>query len=96
MSRYLIESHGFGDRQRNVFLVHPNGSGLHAVTHTYTGGKINWGGLSFSPDGTMITASHTGVAKQPDIWVMHLDGSGLRDVTKSSIYESAPDWGPRR
>jgi TolB protein len=91
----LIESHGFGSWQRNVFLVHPNGKGLHAVTHTYTGGEVNWGGLSFSPDGTKITASHTGVGKVSDIWVMRLDGSGLRDLTSSRIYDSAPSWGPR-
>ena len=92
----LIESHGASSWQRNVFLVHPNGTGLHAVTHTYTGGEVNWGGLSFSPDGTMIAAAHTGVGGvNPDIWVMRLDGSGLRDLTNSSIYDSAPGWGPR-
>ncbi len=92
----LIESHGDSSWQRNVFLVHPNGTDLHAVTHTYTGGEVNWGGLSFSPDGTMIAAAHTGVGKvNPDIWVMRLDGSGLRDLTNSLIYESAPGWGPR-
>jgi TolB protein len=91
----LIESHGDG-WQRNVFLVHPNGTDLHAVTHTYTGGESNWGGLAFSPDGTMIAAAHTGVGKvNPDIWVMRLDGSGLRDLTNSLIFDSAPGWGPR-
>lgn len=89
----LIESHSDG-WQRNVFLVHPNGTDLHAVTHTYTGGEVQWGGLSFSPDGTKIAASHTGVGKLSDIWVMRLDGSGLRDLTSSPIYESAPGWGP--
>ena len=68
----LVESHADGSWQRNVFLVHPNGTDLHAVTHTYTGGASNWGGLAFSPDGTMIAAAHTGVGNvNPDIWVMH-------------------------
>ena len=92
----LIESNGDTGLQRNVFLVHPNGNDLHAVTHTYTGGRSNWGGLAFSPDGTKIAAAHTGVGKvNPDIWVMRLDGSGLRDITNSLIYDSAPGWGPR-
>lgn len=92
----LVESHADGSWQRNVFLVHPNGTDLHAVTHTYTGGASNWGGLAFSPDGTMIAAAHTGVGKvNPDIWVMRLDGSGLRDLTSSLIYDSAPGWGSR-
>ena len=39
----------------------------------------------------MIAAAHTGVGKvNPDIWVMRLDGSGLRDLTSSLIYESTP------
>jgi TolB protein len=94
----LVESHGDTGGQRNVFLVHPNGNGLHAVTHTYSGAESNWGGLSFSPDGTMIVAAHSPGAGgvNPDIWVMRLDGSGLRDVTNSVVYDSAPSWGPRR
>ena len=44
----------------------------------------------------MIAAAHTGVGKvNPDIWVMRLDGSGLRDLTSSLIYDSAPGWGSR-
>jgi TolB protein len=91
----LVES---GHRQRNVYLVHPDGTDLHRVTDTDTGGESNWGGLSFSPDGTLIAASfHPGAGGlgNPDIWVMNLDGSGLRDVTNSAIWDSAPDWGPR-
>jgi Tol biopolymer transport system component len=93
----LFHSHENGDRQDNAFLVHPNGTDLHRVTHTFTGGESTWGGSSFSPDGTMITTAHKpGVGKpgNPDIWVMNLDGSGLRDVTNSVIWDSAPDWGP--
>jgi len=36
-----------------------------------------------------------GKQKNPDVWVMNLDGSGLRDVTNSVIWDSAADWGPR-
>jgi hypothetical protein len=45
----------------------------------------------------MITVSHNlGLGTDPDIVVLNLDGSGLRDVTNSAaIFESAPDWGPR-
>jgi Tol biopolymer transport system component len=94
----LIESHTDTGGQRNVFLVHPNGNDLHAVTSTYSGGQENWGGLAFSPDGTMIVAAHGPGAGgvNPDIWVMGLDGSGLRDVTNTMIYDSAPSWGPKR
>jgi Tol biopolymer transport system component len=46
----------------------------------------------------MITVSHNlGLGTNPDIYVMNLDGSGLRDVRITpDIFESSPDWGPRR
>jgi Tol biopolymer transport system component len=36
-----------------------------------------------------------GTLGNPDVWVMKVDGSGLRNVTRSDIYDSAPDWGSR-
>jgi len=94
----LLESHDGQDRTDNLYLVHPNGTGLHRITHTFNGFH-QWGSYSFSPDGTMITVAHNlGVDGQPsnsDIWVMNVDGSGLRNVTHSAIFDSAPDWGPR-
>ena len=94
----LLESHGEeGDAEDNVFLVHPDGTDLHRITssplHVH-----QWGHYSFSPDGTMITVAHNpgvGAAGYPDIWVMRLDGTRLRNVTRSDIYDSAPDWGSR-
>ncbi len=83
------------DGQRNVYLVHPNGNGFHRITNTFTHGSSNWLSYSFSPDGTMITVGHNLAGQNADVWVMNLDGSGLRDVTNSLIWDSAPDWGPR-
>jgi Tol biopolymer transport system component len=94
----LLLAHGDKDRQHNVYLVHPNGNGLHRVTDTFTHGESNWGGLTFSPDSTLIAASRhdASTGSNPDVWVMNLDGSGLHDITNSAIWDSAPDWGPRR
>lgn len=91
----LLESHDEQDRQDNLYLVRPNGTDLHKITRSPE--HIHqWGHYSFSPDGTMITVSHNlGEGLNPDIWVMNLDGSGLRDVTNSMIFDSSPDWGPR-
>ncbi len=78
-----------------MYLIHPNGTGLHRIT-TSPQHVHQWGAFSFSPDGTMITVAHNlGEGKNADIYVMNLDGSGLRDVTNSAIFDSAPDWGPR-
>jgi TolB protein len=91
----LFESHVGQDRQDNLYLVHPNGTDLHKIT-TSPAHVHQWGSFSFSPDGTMITVAHNVSGDQnPDVWVMNLDGSGLRNVTDSAIFDSAPDWGPR-
>ncbi len=92
----VLESHQEQDRQDNLYLVHPTGTDLHQITRS-SEHVHQWGSYSFSPDGTMITVSHNlGPGTNPDIVVLNLDGSGLRDVTNSAaIFESAPDWGPR-
>ena len=79
------------------FLVHPDGSDLHRITHTF-GGIYTWFKQTFSLDGTMITVARgpaVGKAGNPDVYVMNVDGSGLRDITNSNLWESASDWGPR-
>lgn len=93
----VLESHQEQDRQDNLYLVHPNGTDLHKITSS-PAHVHQWGSYSFSPDGTMITVSHNlGLGTNPDIYVMNLDGSGLRDVRITpDIFESSPDWGPRR
>jgi Tol biopolymer transport system component len=51
---------------------------------------------SFSPDGRWITFSRTpGTGKQgnADVFVMRADGTGVRNVTTSAIWDSATDWG---
>lgn len=93
----LFQSHEPHDRQNNLFLVHPNGSDLHPITHTF-GGTYTWYKQTFSPDGTMITVARApgvGNAGNPDIYVMNVDGTGLRAVTRTFAWESAADWGPR-
>jgi Tol biopolymer transport system component len=81
----------------NVWLVHPNGTGGHRVTHDL-GGSGTWLGTTFSPNGRKITAARTngvGTAGNADLYVMNIDGSGLRNITLSTRWESTPDWGPQ-
>jgi TolB protein len=94
----LFRTHEGSDTQGNIWLVHPNGEGLHAVTHT-PAGSGKWQSGSFSPNGKKITAGKApgvGATGNADVYVMNIDGSALRNVTKSAPWESAPDWGPRR
>jgi hypothetical protein len=54
---------------------------------TYLAGKRKWGSVSFSPNGSRITASSAaGVAGEPqlpDVYTVRVDGRGRRDVTRS-------------
>jgi TolB protein len=82
------------DDRGHLGLVHPNGEGLHLITS----GKGKWASCSFSPNGKKIVGAWPagGTPGNADLWVMNLNGSHLRNVTKSAeTWESAPDWGPR-
>ena len=80
----------------NIALVHPDGTGLRRITHAH--GKRKWLRCSFSPNGKKIAAGRvpgSGEAGNADVYIMKIDGSDRRNVTKSRPWESAPNWGPR-
>ena len=81
----------------NLYTIRPDGSGLRQLTHA-RGGTVQHLSAGFSPDGKWITFSRTpGIGKDgnADVFVMRANGSGVRNVTKSEIWDSATDWGPR-
>jgi TolB protein len=80
----------------NIALVHADGTGFHRITHSR--GKHKWLSTSFSPNGKKIQAGRfpgRGKAGNADIYVMNIDGTGRRNLTRSGTWESASDWGPR-
>jgi Tol biopolymer transport system component len=76
-----------------LYLVHPNGRGIRAATHVGAGTQLL--SASFSPRGSRIVYARTGRAGQPDIFTARLHGRGVHQVTRTPLWESAPDWGPR-
>ena len=78
----------------NLYIVHPDGSGLKQITDF--GPKEYSLGGSFSPDGNWIVFSKSGVGGQPDLFVMRPDGTGLRQLTHTPLWESQANWGPAR
>lgn len=76
-----------------LYVVHPDGSGLRQVTHLSARTRLL--SASFSPDGRRVVFSRDGRGGQPDIFTMRLSGGGVRRVTRTPRWESAPDWGPR-
>jgi Tol biopolymer transport system component len=85
----------------NVYWVHPDGTGLHALTHApaakqYLGSNFS---PSFSEGEGWITVGRTGgYGKEGNADVFRIlieDGRVVRSVnlTKSASWDSAPDWG---
>ncbi|MDX6537502.1 MAG: TolB protein [Gaiellales bacterium] len=89
------ESLGYG---ANLYTVRPNGTGLRQLTHN--GGYARIFAGAYSPhDGSWIVFSTTEDAVGadrglPDLFVMRSDGSGIRHLTRSVAWDSAPAWGP--
>lgn len=75
----------------NLFTIRPDGTGVHQVTHVEKGIAVY--SASFSPDGRAITLGLTGIDGQADIFRIGVDGTGLTPVTRTSSWDSAPDWG---
>jgi TolB protein len=77
-----------------VYVVRPDGTGLQQLTRFEPGTSVL--SYSFSPDGKWITFSRSGRGGQPDIFVMRANGTEIRPVTRTVLWDSAPDWGPVR
>lgn len=75
----------------NLFTIRPDGGDLRQVTHVASGTKVF--SASFSPDGTSITLGLSGVDGEADVFRAAIDGTGLTPVTRTSSWDSAPDWG---
>jgi TolB protein len=87
------------DISPNLFTIRPDGTGLKQLTFA-TGGVIQHLGSSYSPDGKWITFARkpaTGGTQlnTADVFIMRVDGTDERPVTRTDLYDSYPDWGPR-
>jgi TolB protein len=84
----------------NILLVHPDGTGLHKLTHTPAGtGK--WQSCAFSPDGQFVVSAenpvNNGGLENADVYVIPVTGGKPVDVTNDpKHWDSAPDWGTGR
>jgi len=84
----------------NLFTVRPDGTGLGQLTFADDGITQHLGS-SYSPDGQKIVFGlrrPTSGGTEPgaaDVFVMRVDGSHVRNLTRTGRYDSYPDWGPR-
>ena len=82
---------GYGS---NLYTIHPDGSGLRKLTHYSGGDRVLEG--SYSPDGKHIVfaTSHGAVGgSHPDLFVMNVDGTHVRQLTRTVNFETEADWG---
>ena len=82
------------NKQSQIYLIHPDGSGLKQLTHFKSGAIVT--SSSFSPDSKSIVFATTGVDGNADLFVMRLDGSRMHPITRTRLWDSAPDWGTAR
>lgn len=75
--------------QSQYFLIHPDGTGRTQISHFPDGTFV--GSASFSPDGRAIVFAKG--RENVDVYTMRVDGSHVRRVTRSRLWDSAPDWG---
>ena len=81
------------DKQSDYYTVRLRDRKLTRLTH-YPAGTLALSG-SFSGDGRWIVHGSTGVDGQADVFVMRADGTDQRPVTRTAVWDSAPDWSPR-
>ncbi|XP_021752142.1 uncharacterized protein LOC110717687 [Chenopodium quinoa] len=95
-----------GSGSFEIFMIHPNGTGLHKVIQSGSGGRANhpW----FSPNGKSIvfTSDYAAVSAEPisnphhyqpygEIFIANVDGSNIRRLTHNSFEDGTPAWGPK-
>jgi TolB protein len=75
----------------NLFTMKLDGSNQRRVTNLPSGKYVEFGHIS--PDGSMVVMSiYNG--SQSDIWTANIDGSHMRDITKTSSDEYDPSFSP--
>jgi len=80
----------------DLYLIHPDGSELHAITTEGAAGKSDQIGGVWSPDGTRLLFKVVpgGPVKRGDLWIVKLDGTGLIQLTDTPAQYYAYSWQP--
>jgi Tol biopolymer transport system component len=86
-----------GVKGSDLYLVHPDGSGLVAITTGGSDGLSDQGGAVWSPDGTrlLFTSVPGGPVKRGDLWIVDVDGADLAPLTDSPAQYWGYSWQPQ-
>ncbi|XWS25096.1 hypothetical protein CRYUN_Cryun27aG0041700 [Craigia yunnanensis] len=94
-----------GSGSFELYLIHPNGTGLRRLVKSGSAGRANH--PTFSPDGKLVvfTTDYGGISAEPisnphhyqpygEIFTIKLDGSDLKRLTHNSYEDGTPTWAP--
>lgn len=103
---FASDRHNPGSGSFELYLIHPNGTGLRKLIQSGSGGRTNH--PYFSPDGERIvfTSDYAGISAEPisnphhyqpygEIHTIKLDGSDIRRLTHNSYEDGTPAWSPK-
>ena len=87
------------EESANLYTVNYDGSHLTRLTFA-DDGITRYLGSSYSPDGKWIVFGRRPATGGPDanaadVFVMRTNGTHVRPVTETVLYDSYPDWGPK-
>lgn len=95
-----FSGHPDGEHRSALWVVHPDGSGLHEIDVADCGGAYTQKGSagcffpSWSPDGTRIAFDRVDPGTgQRNIFTARADGAALVQVTHGAYNNEDPDWG---
>ncbi|EFJ05147.1 hypothetical protein SELMODRAFT_187603 [Selaginella moellendorffii] len=102
---FSSDRHNPGGGSFQLYFVRPDGSQLHRVLNSSTGGRVNH--PFFSPDSRSLvfTTDYAGVSADPiavpaqfqpygEIFMARIDGSELVRLTHNAYEDGTPSWGP--
>ena len=88
----VVYEHSTGPRDELIYIVNANGTGPRSVVPC-TGGCAGQEAPAWSPNGTEIAFASGGV-KYEQIWIVGVDGTNLRRLTKPNGLDADPQWSP--
>jgi Tol biopolymer transport system component len=90
----LFGSNEHLNKKSQLYVIHPDGTGLKQLTHRREG--TLGASASFSPDGKWIVLGASGVGGNADVYIMRANGTGARAVTRTRLWDSTADGAPAR
>ena len=88
----VVYEHSTGPRDELIYVVNANGADARSVVPC-TGGCAGQEVPAWSPDGGEIAFASGGV-RYEQIWIVGVDGTGLRRVTGPDTIDADPQWSP--